>query len=91
MLIETETSIFPASEIEVWGGESPSKLRMITRKKITLPAVYRKPYIELIGCEFPMQRVSYLKIVAKPVMKLPEWHKNKDKPALLLIDEILVN
>ena len=91
MLIETETSIFPPSVIEVWGGDSPSKLRIVTRKQITLPTVYKKPYIELIGCEFPTQRVSYLKIVAKPVMKLPEWHKNKDKPALILIDEILIN
>lgn len=91
VLIETETSIFPPSEIEVWGGDSPDDLKLLTRKKIILPSVYRKPYIELITCEFPEMRLAWVKIVAKPVMKLPAWHKNKDKPALMLIDEILVN
>ena len=91
VLIETETSIFPPSEIEVWGGDSPDALKLLTRKKIKLPSVYKKPYIELITCEFPEQRLAWVKIVAKPVMKLAAWHKNKDKAALLLVDEILMN
>lgn len=90
-LIEPETSIFPPETIEVWGGSSPDNLRLITTKRIMLPTDYKKPYIQLFDCMFAEQQVSCLKIVAKPVMKLPAWHKNKNKPALLLIDEILIN
>ena len=90
-LIETETSIFPPESVELWGGLSPDNLHLITRKKTALPTVYRKPFIQLFTYEFAEEKISCLKIIAKPVMKLPGWHKNKDKPALLLIDEILVN
>jgi hypothetical protein len=77
--------------VELWGGSSEEDLRLIARVNITLPTVYRKPYIELFDVTFEAQEVSWLKIVAKPVMKLPEWHKNKGRPAFLLVDEILVN
>ncbi len=91
LLIETENSIFPPSSVEIWGGSSPTDLHLMSRHQTQLPEIYRKPYIQLIDCEFEPRRVSFLKIVAKPVMKLPAWHKNKDRAALLLVDEILVN
>lgn len=91
MLIEIETSIFPPSEVQIWGGESPEDLRLIKREKIKLPTDYRKPFIDLLSFSFEQQQVSYLKIIVRPVEKLPEWHKNKGKRALILIDEILVN
>ncbi len=90
-LIETETFIFPPASIEIWGGVSKDKLELITRIKPELPKTYRKPFIKLIDCKFKPQNISYLKIIAKPVMKLPDWHKSKDKPALLLVDEIFIN
>jgi hypothetical protein len=90
-LIETETSIFPPASIEIWGGPTADKLELISRIKPELPKTYYKPFIKLIECEFKPHTVSTLKIIAKPVMKLPEWHKNKDKPALLLIDEMFIN
>lgn len=90
-LIELETYLFPPSLIEVWGGPTAGKLRLIGRALPAMPTDYRKPYIQLTDCIFEPAHVRYLKIVAKPVMKLPEWHKRKGKPALLLVDEILVN
>jgi uncharacterized membrane protein len=90
-LIETETSIFPPAAIEIWGGVSPLQLKLITHMMPEHPKDYKKPFIQLIECPIPQQKISYLKIIAKPVMKLPGWHKNKAKPALLLVDEVLVN
>lgn len=90
-LIEMETSIFPPASIEIWGGASEDKMKLISSTKPILPTTYSKPFIKLIDCKLKSQKVSYLKIIAKPVMKSPGWHKNKDKPALLLIDEIFIN
>lgn len=90
-LIETETSIFPPEIIEVWGGLSEERLSLLGTKRIVLPPVYRKPYIQLFDVEFERREVTHLRIVAKPVMALPAWHKNKKRPALMLIDEILIN
>lgn len=90
-LIETETGIFPPSVIEVWGGTSETQLVLLATKRIELPPIYRKPYIELFNVEFPRRDMSHLRILAKPVRALPAWHKNKKRPALMLIDEILIN
>jgi hypothetical protein len=90
-LIEPETFIFPPASIEIWGGLSQNELHLLVRKKPDLPATYSKPFINLINCDFDAQEVSWLKIIARPVMKLPAWHRRKGKEAFLLVDEVLVN
>lgn len=90
-LIETENVIFPPESIEVWGGPSADALRRIASTNISLPTEYKKPYITLLDCGFEAEEIACLKIIARPVKKLPEWHKAKGRPGLLLIDEILVN
>lgn len=90
-LNETENNIFPPASIEIWGGASEADLKLITRLSPDMPVSYSKPFIRLVDCNFAEQQISYLKIIARPVMKLPKWHKRKDKPALLLVDEILIN
>ena len=91
MLVEPETFIFPPASIEIWGGPSEDKMALVTRVKPELPSDYSKPFIRFIDCRFDPQNISYMKIIARPVMKLPGWHKRKDKPALLLVDEIVIN
>lgn len=90
-LVETETFIFPPASIEVWGGGSGNTMKLIARMKPDMPENYRKPFIKLVNCTFDPQKIAYLKIIVKPVMKMPGWHKSKDKPALLLVDEIFLN
>lgn len=90
-LIETENFIFPPAFIEVWGGDSERNLRLIGRLDPELPDTYRKPFIKLFDCAFPAQEISHLKLIVRPVMKLPAWHKSKGRAALVLIDEILIN
>jgi hypothetical protein len=91
MLIEPETIIFPPSSIEIWGGATKAQMRLITTINPIRPQKEGKPFIQLAECKFKTQKISYLKIIAKPLKKLPDWHKNKGKPALLLVDEILIN
>lgn len=91
MLIEPETIIFPPSSIEIWGGATKAQMRLITTISPIRPEKEGKPFIQLAECKFKTQKISYLKIIAKPLKKLPDWHKNKGKPALLLVDEILIN
>ena len=91
MLIEPETIIFPPSSIEIWGGATKAQMRLITTINPIRPEKEGKPFIQLAECKFKTQKISYLKIIAKPLKKLPDWHKNKGQPALLLVDEILIN
>jgi uncharacterized membrane protein len=91
MLIEAENNIFPPAAVEVWGGASKDQLRLLTTIKPDQPQTAQKPVIKLIQGSFSPQNVSYLKIIAKPIAGLPDWHRNKGRPALLLVDEILLN
>ncbi|WP_428664429.1 c-type cytochrome domain-containing protein [Runella sp.] len=88
---ETETGIFPPEAIEVWGGNSPDQLKKIAVLKPSMPTKYRTHLLQSVGGKFKPQTISYLKIVAKPLAKMPQWHGSKDRPALLLVDEMFFN
>lgn len=90
-LIESENNIFPPETVEVWGGPARDRLKLITTLKPNQPTEAKKPVITLIEGKFKPHQVSYVKIIAKPVKALPEWHRGKGKPALLLIDEVFLN
>jgi hypothetical protein len=44
-----------------------------------------------VTCEFAATDVKYIKVVAKPLAKLPKWHPGKGEKAWIFIDEVLVN
>jgi hypothetical protein len=44
-----------------------------------------------IDVKFKPTNFKELKIIAKPLEKIPQWHGAKDKRALLLVDEIFLN
>lgn len=90
MLVEAESFIFPAAFIEIWGGHAEDKIVLMGRMKPELPTEYSKPFIKFVDCMFKPQNISYIKIIAKPVMRLPDGNKRK-RPALLLVDEIVIN
>ena len=90
-MIEPETGIFPPAEVEIWGGNSRDHMKLIATTHPELPAKKSDPVLKAVGCTFKPHTVSYLKIIAKPVSKLPEWHPNKGNQALLLVDEVFIN
>ena len=87
---EEETGIFPPEVIEIWGGNSRD-MKLIATMKPEQPTQKRPHLLKAITCTFAPQTVSYLKIIAKPVSKIPDWHPNKGGQALLLVDEVLIN
>ncbi|MGV3639463.1 MAG: c-type cytochrome domain-containing protein [Adhaeribacter sp.] len=90
-LIESENNIFPPETLEVWGGTSPDKLELLSSLCLSQPEKAEKPLIKLIEASFKPRQVSYLKIIAKPLPALPDWHRGKGRPALLLVDEMFLN
>ena len=91
IMVEEETGIFPPGAVEVWGGVSRDRLKLIATLRPDLPAQKSTPILKAIACTFRPQTVSCLKIIAKPLGQLPDWHANKGKPALLLVDEVFIN
>jgi len=57
---------------------------------------HRIPYYVVGGVRFYEHRevkdlLAYLKVIANPVKKLPDWHPGKGQPGWIFFDELLVN
>jgi len=82
---------FPPTNIQVFGGTDKNNLKLIATLNPVMPSKTSVAEIKSIYATFKPLTVSYIKIIAKPLKKLPEWHQAKGKPGLLLVDEILIN
>ncbi len=83
-MVEEATGILPPASVEVWGGDSEHRLKLLVKMKPPLPAKGEMPSLKKVEESFKPQTISYLKIVAKPYME-------KDKRRLLLVDEMFLN
>jgi uncharacterized membrane protein len=90
-MIEEATGIFPPELVEVWGGSDRNNLKLLAKFKAAMPVQGDTPKLTTIEGKFKTETVSYLKIVAKPLSKIPEWHRSKGNKALLLVDEMFIN
>lgn len=91
VLVEPETIIFPPSEIEIWGGNSKEDMNLLGRMKPVSPQEESKPYIQLVTAELDPVKVKCLLVIGRTVKKIPSWHRNKGRGALLLVDEMFIN
>lgn len=92
MLQNLGNHIFPPVQIEVWGGANEESLKLLNQLTPQVPD-QSIPNAENLIYEttFEPLPVNCLKILVKPLTKLPDWHVNKGGRAWVFIDEILVN
>ena len=89
---ELSTGIFPPQSIEIWGKTNANgPFKRIHIMKVPVPKETRFHELYAIDVKFKPTSFSELKIIAKPLEKIPQWHGAKDKRALLLVDEIFLN
>ncbi|SDG52582.1 Uncharacterized membrane protein [Dyadobacter soli] len=90
-MVEEDTGIFPPELVEIWGGTTRDNMKLLTKFKAPMPVKGERASLQSVAGSFKPQQVSYIKIVAKPLTKIPAWHRSKDKRALLLVDEMFLN
>ncbi|MCF0073775.1 cytochrome C [Dyadobacter sp. CY261] len=90
-MVEEDTGIFPPELVEVWGGTTRDNMKLLTKFKAPMPVKGERASLRSVEGTFKAQQVSYIKIVAKPLSKIPDWHRNKGNRALLLVDEMFLN
>jgi hypothetical protein len=92
MLKDIGAQIFPPVKIEVWGGNNINQFEKLAQ---ILPEQPRKdsPNQENLAlqCTFKSKNLKFLKLVAKPVNRLPGWHPGKGAKGWIMIDEVFVN
>lgn len=90
-LVDIGSYIMPAAEIQVWGGNDPKNLSLLKKINPKQPEKLGMPGYRLgFNCRFDARKVSVLKIVAKPVKKLPAWHPGKGDLGWVFLDEIFL-
>lgn len=83
--------IFPPTSIEIWGGNDKGNLKLLQKIAPKQPTENQPTGIEIIQGQIKESNYSIIKIVARPVAKLPIWHPAKGQPAWLFIDEVFFN
>jgi uncharacterized membrane protein len=102
-IVDTASYIMPPLSLEVWGGDDPTRLKLlkritpaqpakpVRRSKPGQPAKTQPAYLKLYDLAFKPVTVRYLKLIANPVAKLPKWHSGKGQRGWFFTDEIIVN
>jgi uncharacterized membrane protein len=91
VLMMPKAEVFPPASIEVWGGDVMNNLKLIGMVRPSQPGKKDKDSLVLIESTLKPSKVSYLKIVAKPLSTFPSWIKTKNKNPWLFVDEIFLN
>ncbi len=91
MLENTGGFIFPPISVEVWGGTEKNNLKLLGKIIPQMPKKYEDAKMIQEKISFAPAEVKYVKIVAKPLQKLPKWHDGKGQRAWIFLSEIVVN
>jgi len=90
-IIDIGSYIMPAAGLEVWGGTNNGNMVLLKKMNPPQPAGLQIPTLTAFECSFEPRQITVLKIVAKPVMKLPDWHPGKGQNGWVFIDELFFN
>ena len=91
MLENTGGYIFPPESVELWGGTEKDQLKLLGKITPQMPKKYEDAKMIQQKISFAPAEVKYLKIIAKPLQKLPKWHDGKGQRAWIFLSEIVVN
>ena len=81
----------PAAEIQVWGGNDPQHLVLLKKLNPQQPTKLGMPGYKIgFNCSFEAKKLSVLKVIVKPVKKLPSWHPGKGEMGWVFVDEIFL-
>ncbi len=91
-VIDIASYLMPPQQIEVWGGNNKTSLRLLKRINPQQPSKEKPAYLMGYDVNFPPANAKILKIIVTPLPKLPLWHKGKkgDK-SWAFVDEIFLN
>ena len=90
-LVDIGSYIMPPAEIQVWGGSNDKNLVLLQKLNPTQPQKVGMPAYKMgFNCTFKARKISVVKIVVKPVKKLPAWHPGKGDLGWVFVDEVFL-
>jgi uncharacterized membrane protein len=83
--------IFPPASVEVWGGPDKMHLTLLQKIQPEQPIKDQSARVEAIQSQLKEGNYTVIKLIARPVAKLPAWHPGKGQPAWVFVDEVFFN
>lgn len=83
--------IMPPSSVEIWGGADKTHLKLLQKIQPEQPQKEQSARIEGIRVAVKGGGYRIVKVVARPVAKLPAWHPGKGEPGWVFVDELFFN
>lgn len=83
--------IFPPASVEIWGGKDKEHLILLQKIIPEQPTGNQASCIEAFQSNLQENNYHVIKVVARPVAKLPSWHTGKGQPAWVFVDEVFFN
>lgn len=90
-LVDIGGYIMPAQSVQVYGGVNKNALHLLGQATPSQPGKPMPSFLKGIEITCKPEKVRFLKIIATPVGKLPEWHPGKGQKGWLFADEIFVD
>jgi hypothetical protein len=81
----------PPREVEVWGGNDRTNMKLIYKGKAVQPDTWVSNRIEGFSFDLSATGFEYYKLIAHPLSRLPEFRKEKKEKGWLMVDEIFFN
>ncbi len=90
-LQKMDSYLMPPATVEIWGGNNKDDLKII--QKITPKQAAKMEVNTNLGIDIPIVSGNFkvIKVVVKPLSKLPVWHVGKGQKAWFFVDEVFFN
>ena len=89
-LVSTGSRIFLPASVSYLISEDQNTFTPVAEKKYSISQNHIRTDIKNFTREFDDVRARYVKIIARNIRTCPSWHFASGNPALLLVDEIIV-
>lgn len=91
ILMDISASIMPPQQVQFWVGPDAKNLRLLCTQRPPQPTEMLYREILPVECNFRQTEIQVIKVIVKPLPKLPEWHQQKGGSTAFYIDEVFVN
>lgn len=92
VFIDIRSSVFPIKSITILGSNNGAQFIKIT--EVDFPKAFKSAPLttNTYSCNLPESTsFRYYKFIVANTKRIPEWHKEKGKPAWIFIDELFLN
>jgi hypothetical protein len=90
-IVDIGSYLMPPQEIEVWGGKDKASLHLLKRIQPEQPVKEKPAFLTGYDVNFNPSEIKVLKLILKPVPKLPVWHRGKGDKGWIFVDEVFLN